>query len=289
MLPLLQICEGNFRVTDAPAETVIQARRGWSLPNFREIFEYRDLLRFLVLRDLKVKYRQTALGVLWAVLQPLQMMAVMWLVFGKVLGLSSDGLPYPLFCLAGLVLWTYFAQTVSTASASVISHVQLIEKVYFPRLLIPLAATLSGLPNLLISFVLLMALMVVYGVAPGQALLMCVPLAAMTALLAFGTGAAFAALSVRYRDIPYVVPIMLQLWLYITPVIYSTSAVPEKWRFLLAVNPMTGIVEAFRVALFNTGTDVSALFLMSCIGVVVVVPLGLIIFGSLERDFADVI
>ena len=270
-------------------QTVIKPESGWPLPSVEEVVEHRDLVKFFILRDIKVKYRQTALGVLWVVLQPLLTMAVMSVVFGRVLHLSSDGVPYPLFCFAGLVLWSYFAQAVSAASASVISHVQLIEKVYFPRLIIPLVASLAGLPNLLISLALLLLLMLLYGIVTGPGVLLCIPIALLAVLLATGTGAAFAALSVRFRDVSYVVPIMLQLWLFASPVVYSSSAVPEKWRLLFALNPMTGIIEAFRSALLDTKTDAAPLFAASFLGVLIILPAGLMIFRRLERDFADVI
>lgn len=269
--------------------SMIEATREWALPDLRELVASRDLLGFFILRDIKVRFRQTLLGTAWVVLQPLLTMATMSLVFGRMLGLSSDGVPYPLFCLTGLILWTYFTQAVSNASASIIGHTQLIEKVYFPRLIIPLAAALSGLLNLAISFGLLLVVMFVYGFLPGLTALLCLPLVAITTLLAIGVGSMFAALSVRFRDVNHIVPFIIQLWLFATPVIYASSVVPQQWKFYLALNPMTGITEMFRWSLLRTETNPIPLFAISCVGVSVFLPLGLTLFRRLERSFADVI
>lgn len=270
-------------------ETTIEARKGWQLPDLSEIVQHRDLLRFLVLRDIKVRYRQTLLGVAWAILLPLLTMAMMSLVFGRMLGIASDGVPYMLFCFTGLVLWTYFSQAVAAASASVTSHVQLIEKVYFPRLLIPLAATLSGLVNLGVSLVLLLLMLLAFGFVPGPAALLCLPVIALTILLALGIGAALAAMSVRFRDVSHLVPFLLQLWLFASPVIYSSAAIGERWRMLFALNPMTGLIETFRWALLGTQTNPFPLLAISTVSVIVLLPLGLLVFRRLERSFADVI
>lgn len=270
-------------------ETTVEPSKGWQFPDFAEIVQYRDLLKFLVMRDIKVRYRQTLLGVVWAVLLPLLTMAMMSVVFGKMLGVASDGVPYPLFCFAGLVLWTYFSQALTAVSVSVTSHVQMIEKVYFPRLLIPLASALSALVNLGISFVLLLLIMLIYRVTPSIAMLFCLPVLLLTILLAIGIGSALAAMSVRYRDVSHLVPFLVQLWLFASPVIYSSNMVTGPLRIVLAINPMTGLIEMFRWSLLGTDMDPLGLFALSSAIVLVILPLGLLVFRRLERGFADVI
>jgi len=272
-----------------PRLTVIQPESGWALPNLRELIAHRDLLRFFVHRDLKVRYRQTALGIGWAVLQPLLTLGVMSLVFGRVLKLSSEGVPYPLFCFAGLVLWQYFAQAVTVAASSVTNNRQLIEKVYLPRLIIPLSAVLSGLTNLGISLTLLMLLMLAYGVVPGiGVIIICLPVALLTALFAATVGSVLAALSVRFRDFTYLVPIGLQLWMFASPVVYASSAVPDEWLPFFALNPMTGLIGAFRSGLLGTPMQPGAI-LISTGMILFALPVALVIFRRLERNFADVI
>lgn len=275
---------------DGPAAvTVIVPRRGWSLPDFAEIVRYRDLLKFLVLRDIRVRYRQTLLGSAWVLLQPLLAMAILTVVFGRLIGVASDGVPYPLFALCGLVLWTYFAQAITVASMSFIKDPNLVEKVYFPRLIIPLSATLSGLLDLAVSFAVLLALMPFFGFWPGPKSLLCIPIAMLVMLLALGVGAMLAALAVRFRDINHLVPFLIQLGFFATPVAFPLSLVPERWQPLMGLNPMAGFVALFRWALLDSQVDPWAPFAVAVVTTFAMLFAGLLVFRRLERSFADVI
>lgn len=270
-------------------ETVLEAGKRWQFPNLRELYASRDLLHFLVLRDVKVRYRQTALGIAWLVLVPMLTLAMMSAVFGRFLGLESDSVPYPLFCFAGLVLWNYFSQAVSGAAVSLTSQSELIEKIYFPRLIIPLSAILSSLINLAVSLVLLGLLMAAHGAAPSPRLLLCLPAIALTVLLAVSVGSVLAALGTRFRDVHHLTPFLLQLWLFASPVVYSSSSVPENWRGILAANPMTGIIDLFRYAMFDISLDPWPSFMISAGITLALLPMSMLVFRSLERSFADVI
>jgi lipopolysaccharide transport system permease protein len=272
-----------------PLVTVIEPTRGWRLPDFRELFEYRDVLAFFVRRDIKVRYRQTFLGGAWAILQPLLTMVMLTIIFDRLAGVSSDGVPYPLFSLAGLVLWTYVTRSIAGASSSIESNSQLIEKVYFPRLLIPLSAALSGLLDLAVSFLMLLLVTIIFWRVPGVSALLCIPVALITALASFAISLPLAALTVRFRDVAYVVPFGIQLAFFITPIAYPASLVPEEWRGLLGINPVAGPVELFRWALLGTHTNPWPLFFTSMASLIVILVAGLLIFKRMERGFADII
>ena len=275
---------------DGPdAVTVIAPRKGWSLPDLGEVFRYRDLLWFFVLRDVRVRYRQTLLGTAWVVLQPLLAMAILTIVFGRLIRVATDGIPYALFALAGLVLWTYFAQAVTAASTSFIKDTGLVEKVYFPRLVIPLSATISGLLDLAIGLLLLLALMLTLGFRPDLKVLLCIPVALLVVLLAAGIGAMLASLAVRFRDINHLVPFLLQLGFFATPIAYPLSLVPERWQPLVGLNPMAGFVALFRWALLGSQINPWPTFAVSAITTAVILVAGLLVFRRLERSFADVI
>jgi len=254
----------------------------------RELWEYRELLSFLTWRDVKVRYRQTFLGALWAVLQPLLTMIVFTLVFGRLAGMPSDGIPYPLFSYAALLPWTFFANAVTSSSTSVVGSAHLITKVYFPRLIIPGAAVLAGLVDFGIAFVLLLGLMLWYGTPLAATILLVPVLVFLTALLALGVGDWTAAMHVKYRDFRYAVPFAIQLWMFATPVIYPSRLVPESWRWLLDLNPLTGIVEGFRGILFS-----GCIPWMSLGVTTILTILGFIYaaytFRRMERSFADII
>lgn len=271
------------------AVTVIVPRGGWSLPDLAELVRYRDLLKFFILRDIRVRYRQTLLGASWVLLQPLLTMAILTVVFGRLIGVETDGIPYPLFALSGLVLWTYFAQAVTAASTSFIKDTGLVEKVYFPRLVVPLSATASGLIDLAICFAVLVALMPLFGLTPGLRALLCIPTAMMVVLLATGVGAVVSALAVRFRDINYLVPYALQLGFFATPVAFPLSLVPDRWQPLVGLNPMAGFVAMFRWALFDTQVDPWPPFAVSVGATLIILFAGMIVFRRLERSFADVI
>jgi lipopolysaccharide transport system permease protein len=267
----------------------IRPTRGWVALNLRELFAYRDLISFFVWRDVKVRYRQTLLGALWAVIQPLMTMIMMALVFGRLAGMPSDGAPYPVFRFTGLVLWSFFSQAITNASASVINNAQLVEKVYFPRLAITIAASLAALLDFAVSFALLILIMVAYGFYPRLESILCAPITLAALGLAIGIGSGFAALTVRFRDVRHLMPLLVQLWLFATPVIYPISLLPERWQPLAGINPLAGLVESFRWALLGTGRDPWPILSISLLSTAILVPAGLVIFRRMERSFADVI
>jgi lipopolysaccharide transport system permease protein len=267
---------------------IIDPPSGWELPQFREVWEFRELLYFLTWRDVKVRYRQTALGVAWAVLQPLLAMLVFSLFFGKLAKVSSDGVPYAVFCLAGLVPWTFFAFGLNESANSLVGSRQLITKVYFPRLAIPLATVLAGAVDFAIGFVLLLVVMAGYGIVPGARVLMIAPLLLLGFTTAFGAGLWLAALNVQYRDVRYVLPFLTQLWMFVTPIVYSSSIVPDRWRPLYGLNPMVGVVDGFRWALLGTPGPSGAIA-ASVIAALALACGGALYFRRMERAFADVI
>ena len=272
----------------APPIVLIQPSRGWRALDLRELWRFRELVYFLALRDIKVRYKQTALGVAWVLLQPLLAMGIFSIVFGQR-GLAANGVPYPLFVVSGLVPWFYFSNATSGASGSVVGNTQLISKVYFPRLAIPLAAVLANLVDLSIGLLLELVLLVVFGVGFGWHLLVLPVLVALIVLTALGVSVWLSALDVQYRDVRYAVPFLVQVWLFATPVIYSTGDVPERWRPLLALNPMTGVIEAFRWSLLGVGDLPVSGLLGSVVIVAILLSTGLLYFRRMERTFADVI
>jgi lipopolysaccharide transport system permease protein len=272
---------------DKPLIT-IEPSRGWVALNLRDLWAYRELLYFLTWRDVKVRYKQTVLGAAWAVIQPLFTMLVFWLFFGQLAGMPSDGIPYPLFALAGLLPWTFFANAVTSSGNSLVGSANLITKVYFPRMIIPGAAVLAGLVDLAIAFCVLAALLVWNGPAPTAAVLLLPYLVVLLALLATGVGMWMSALNVKYRDVRYALPFLIQLWMFATPIIYPATIVPEPWRWGLALNPLTGIVEGFRSALFARPIDWTALGLSTGITTLMLVYAAYG-FRRMESRFADVI
>ena len=267
---------------------LIQPSRGWRALDLRELWRFRELVYFLALRDIKVRYKQTALGVAWVLLQPLLAMGIFSIVFGQR-GLAANGVPYPLFVVSGLVPWFYFSNATSGASGSVVGNTQLISKVYFPRLAIPLAAVLANLVDLSIGLLLELVLLVVFGVGFGWHLLALPVLVALIVLTALGVSVWLSALDVQYRDVRYAVPFLVQVWLFATPVIYSSGDVPDRWRPLLALNPMTGVIEAFRWSLLGVGDPPLYALLGSVVIVAILLSTGLLYFRRMERTFADVI
>src|SRR2546428_2760916 len=272
----------------APTTTVIEPSRGWRALDLRELWRFRELVYFLALRDIKVRYKQTALGVAWVLLQPLLAMGIFSIVFGQR-GLAANGVPYPLFVVSGLVPWFYFSNATSGASGSIVGNTQLISKVYFPRLAIPLAAVLANLVDLSIGLLLELVLLAVFGVGFGWHLVALPVLVALIVLTALGVSVWLSALDVQYRDVRYAVPFLVQVWLFATPVIYSTNDVPDRWRVLLALNPMTGVIEAFRWALLVTGDPPASALAGSMVIVTLLLTTGLLYFRRMERTFADVI
>ncbi len=267
-------------------------RRGLGL-GLTDVWTYRELLYFLAWRDVKVRYKQTLLGVLWVVLQPLVSMVIFTVLFGILLQVDSGDAPYPVFALAGLLPWNYFSQALTRSSTSVVNSANLVTKIYFPRLVIPLSGVFSSLVDFAIAFGALIVLMVVYGIAPTPALLVLPALILLAMLTALGFGLWLSALNVKYRDVNYLLPFLIQIWMYVTPVVYGSNLLPERYRFLLSLNPMTGVVEGFRWAVLGqavVGDYLSA----PLIGLSVVISLvtlisGLIFFRDTERTFADIV
>ena len=267
--------------------TVIRPSRGWVPIDFRELWLYRELLFFLTWRDLKVRYKQTALGALWAILQPVLSMAVFSLFFGRLAKVPSDGIPYPLFALSGLIPWQLFAYALTQSSNSVVANKNLISKVYFPRLIVPLAAVMSGLVDFSIAFVVLLVMFIVYGFVPSPALVM-IPLAIiLTIVSALAVGLWLSALNVRYRDVQYTIPFLTQFWMLVTPIAYSTSLIPERFRIVYGLNPMAGVVECFRWGLFGQHAGSLSLIGLSSLMVVLAFLGGLAYFRRVEKTFAD--
>ena len=254
-----------------------------------EMWEYRELLYFLVWRDVKVRYKQTAIGAVWAILQPLLTMVIFTVVFGHFANMPSDGVPYPIFSYAGLILWTYFAKSLNQSTLSVADNANLITKVYFPRLLLPAAATLSGLIDVGVSFVFLLGMMIWYGIVPNWGVL-ALPLFLILALLtALSVSLWLSVINVRYRDVGQAIPFLIQIWLFASPVAYPVSVVPEKWRLLYGLNPMTGVIEGFRWVLFGKVMPDSLPIAISIAVVVALLLGGIMFFRRMEETFADVV
>jgi lipopolysaccharide transport system permease protein len=269
--------------------TVIVPSKGWVSPRLGALWRSRELLYFLIWRDVKVRYKQTLLGAAWAILQPLLTMVVFSIFFGKLARMPSDGVPYPLFAYVALVPWTFFANGLTLSSNSLVANQTLLRKVYFPRLVIPVSAVAAGLIDFGIAFVVLLGLAARYGV-PLTANMLWLPALVLLALVtALGVGLWFAALNVLYRDIQYVVPFLVQVWLYATPIVYPSSLVPERWRTLYAINPMVGVVEGFRWALLGTGTAPGPMILVSAMAALVILIGGLFFFRRMEKSFSDVV
>ena len=267
----------------------IEPSRGWSPLGLSELWRYRELLYFLVWRDLKVRYKQTVLGVTWAIIQPLFTMVVFAVFFGRLAKIPSDGVPYPLFAYAALVPWTFFANALTQASNSLVGSANLIKKVYFPRLIVPVASVLSGLLDLCLAFAVLAVLMAWYGIGFSVRIVW-LPLFGLQAVMtALGVALWLSALNVEYRDVRYVVPFITQFWLFATPVAYPSSLLTEPWRTVYGLNPLVGVVEGFRWALFNTGVAPGPMLAVSTLATVAVLVGGAYYFRRMERTFADLI
>jgi lipopolysaccharide transport system permease protein len=268
--------------------TVIQPIRGWRSLDLRELWAYRELLLVLTMRDIKVRYKQTVLGATWAILQPFLTMVVFSIFFGHLANMPSDGFPYPVFVYSALVPWTFFANAITNSSNSLVGSGHLIQKVYFPRLIIPLSAAGAAVVDFAVASSVLLAMMVFYGVALTLNLLMAPVLVLGVVFIALGAGTILSALTVAYRDFRYVVPFMVQLWMFVTPVIYPASLVPERWRWLLYLNPMSGFIDGFRAAFLGKGFDFVGLGISAAIALILFL-IGVAYFERVERRFADII
>ncbi|MCA1592674.1 MAG: ABC transporter permease [Acidobacteria bacterium] len=270
---------------------VIEPRAAQFDINLRDLWSYHELFYFLTWRDVKVRYKQTLLGVLWAILQPLMMMLIFALFFGKLVGVPSDGIPYPLFAFAGLLPWTFFSTAVNTSGNSLVNNANLITKVYFPRLIVPIASIGAGLIDFAISFAVLGGLMVYYRVHLTWGILLLPLLVLLQATLALGVGVLTSALNIKYRDIRHALPFLIQVWFFASPIIYPASMMPERWRWrwLLGLNPMTGIIEGFRVALFGHKEFDWVLIATSAVTTLALLAYALVTFRRMEKGFADII
>ena len=267
----------------------IKPKKGWQLIDFGELKQYRDLFYFLVVRDIKVKYKQTVLGGLWAIIQPFFAMVVFTLFFGKLAKMPSDGIPYPIFSYTAMVAWTYFANSISGAGNSLTGESNLISKLYFPRLIIPLSPVLAGLLDFSIAFVVLIGMMLYFHIYPTLMTLFVPLLVILMMLTASGVGMFLAALNAKYRDIRYTIPFLVQLWMFASPIVYPASMVPEKYQLVYALSPMVGVVEGFRSVLLGTVSFPTQMVLVSTLVSVSLVMIGAFYFKQMERYFADII
>lgn len=272
---------------DEPVVT-IEPNEGWSPVELSDLWAFRELLYFLTWRDVKVRYKQTELGVVWAIIQPLLTMLIFTIFFGRLAGVPSDNVPYPLFAYAGLLPWTFFANAISNSGNSLIGNANLITKVYFPRMIIPGAAVAAGLVDFAIGFVILILLMIYYGVAVTWSLLMFPVVVLLTALLALGVGMWLSALNVKYRDVRFVLPFLVQLWMFVSPVIYPASFLPPRVRWILSLNPMTGIIEGYRSSLFDLPFNWIALAMATATTLALLIY-SAFAFRRMEKSFADIV
>jgi len=268
---------------------IIEPKKGLQWINFRELLRYHELLFFLVWRDVGVRYRQSLLGIGWAILQPLLTMVVFTIIFGKFARIPSDGIPYPIFSYCALLPWTYFARSLSASSDSLVGSKNLIAKVYFPRLILPLSGVIVGLVDFIVAFFILIIMMLWYGIAPTWGISILPLFLLMAMLTALGTGLWLTALNVMYRDIKFVVPFFTQLWMYGSPIVYSTTLIPEKWRAVYSLNPMVGVIEGFRWALLGKAAPDWTMVAISSIVILILLLSGLLYFRKMEKTFADVI
>jgi lipopolysaccharide transport system permease protein len=263
---------------------------GWVAVDLRELWRYRELMVFFIWRDLKVRYKQTILGVAWAILQPLMTMVVMSIIFGQVAKIPTNDIPYPIFAYSGLLPWLFFSGGMSRAAGSMVGSAGLITKVYFPRLIVPIASVFGGLPDFALSFAVLFGLMIHYDMYPSWHVIWLMPLLLVLAMItALGVGLWLAAINVRYRDVRYIVPFLAQFWMYLTPVIYPANLLSKRWQILYGLNPMVGVVEGFRWALLNRGDPPGPMMAVSAVMAVVVLITGALYFRRMERTFADVV
>ena len=281
----------SVETASSPSRTiVIKPSRGWVSLKLGELWAYRELLYFLTLRDIKVRYKQTALGASWAIIQPFFTMVVFSLFFGRLARVPSDGIPYPVFSYAALVPWTFFANGITFSANSLVGNHNLINKVYFPRLIMPIATVIGGVVDFMLAFVILIGMMLFYGIVP-TANIIWLPLLLLLALItSLGVGLWLAAINVQYRDVRYIVPFLTQFWMFATPIAYSSTLIEnDLLRTLYGVNPMTGVVEGFRWALLGTDTAPGPIIIVSSIAAVALLVSGMFYFRRMEKTFADVV
>lgn len=274
---------------EAKTVTLIRPSRGWISLRLNEVWEYRELLYFLIWRDIKVRYKQTIIGGAWAIIQPFFTMVVFSLFFGWLAKIPSDGIPYPIFSYAALVPWMFFANGLSQSSDSLVGNANLIKKVYFPRLAIPTAAVLSGIVDFVLAFSVLLIMMFFYGIIPTWNIVWLPAFLILTLMTSLGVGLWFSAMNVQFRDVRYTVPFLIQFWLFSTPIAYPSSLLSEPWRTVYAINPMVGVVEGFRWALLGTNTAPGPIIIVSSMAAFMVLVSGAFYFRRMEKTFADVV
>jgi lipopolysaccharide transport system permease protein len=267
----------------------IEPSRGWVSLKLHDVLEYRELLYFLAWRDIKVRYKQTALGAAWAIIQPFFTMVVFSVFFGKLAKIPSDGVPYPIFTFAALVPWTFFAHGLNQSSNSLVSGAQLIKKVYFPRLIVPIASVLSGVIDFFLAFIVLLGMMLYYGLVPTANVVWLPAFLLLALITSLGVGLWLSTLNVQYRDVRYALPFIIQFWLFATPIAYPSTLLSEPWRTLYGLNPMVGVVEGFRWALLGTDTQPGAMIFVSCLMAIAILVTGAFYFRRMEKTFADVV
>ena len=262
---------------------------GWAWPKLRELWEFRELLLFFAWRDIKVRYRQTVMGVLWAIIQPFFTMVIFSLFFGRLANIPSDGVPYPVFSFAALVPWTFFANALAQASNSLVVNANMVKKIYFPRLALPIATVLAGIVDFVLAFILLLGIMLYYGLVPTVNIIW-LPFFALLALVtSLGVSLWLSAMNVQFRDVRYTIPFLTQAWLFVTPIAYPSSLLPEPWRIVYGLNPMAGVVEGFRWALLGTDTGSGQMIIVSALVALILFISGAFYFRRMEQSFADVL
>ncbi|MBN2556291.1 MAG: ABC transporter permease [Anaerolineales bacterium] len=281
--------EAQESASENRAELIIKPVEGWRAIDFRELWAYRELLYFLVWREIKVRYKQTILGAAWAIIQPFFTMVVFSVFFGTLAGVPSDGIPYPIFTYSALLPWQMFENGINKAGASLVSGRNLLTKVYFPRITVPLAPIFASFVDFLLAFVVLIGMMIYYGMRPTSAIWTLPFFLLLTLITAIGVSLWTAALNVAYRDVGYLIPFVMRVWFFITPITYASSIVPEQYRLLYSLNPMVGVVEGFRWAMLGVGNPPTSIFIGSIVISVVLMITGALYFRRMERTFADVV
>jgi len=277
------------KIARGPHSSRIEPSSGWVPLELSELWSYRELLYFLTWRDIKVRYKQTVLGAAWAVIQPFFTMIVFSLFFGRLAKVPSDGIPYPIFSYTALIPWTFFATGLLQSSNSLVTSSQLIKKVYFPRIVMPISSVISGTVDFAIAFIVLLGMMAYYGIAPTVNVVWLPFLVLLTFMTALGTGLWLSALNVRYRDIKYAVTFLVQFWLFATPIAYPSSLLSQPWRTMYSINPMVGVVEGFRWALLGADTAPGPMIVVSCVASLIILTSGAFYFRRMEGYFADVV
>ena len=267
----------------------IEPSKGWSSVKLKELFEYRELLYFLIWRDIKVRYKQTVMGAAWAIIQPFFTMVVFTIFFGRLAKMPSDGIPYPIFSYAALVPWTFFANGLNQGSSSLVSSANLIKKVYFPRLAIPVATVLSGIVDFTLAFIVLIGMMFYYGIIPTAHIFWLPLFLLLSLIISLGVSLWLSAMNVQFRDVHFVIPFLTQLWLFATPIAYPSSLLSEPWRTIYGINPMVGVVEGFRWALLGTNTAPGPVIVVSSLVSLATLVSGALYFRRMEKNFADIV